>query len=461
MEHMTVKEILEATGGRLLQGSPDTPVRQLVIDSRKTEPGDLFVPFRGENTDGHRFIPMACEKGAAACLTEEEGITAPEGRALIYVENTRSALQAVGAYCRKRLTLPVIGVTGSVGKTSTREMIGTALSARYRVFQTHGNYNGQLGLPIMLSQIGPEDEAAVLEMGMSLPGEMAVIARMAAVNMAVFTNIGVSHIENLGSRDRICQEKLHITDGMPENGLLILNGDDDMLRRYGTELPFRKVWYGTGEGCDYQALDVHMEENQAAFSILCQGRTMPVRLHVPGIHNVKHCLAAVAAAGEMGIPMEEAVKALEGFHGFTRRLEMKETPEGIHLIDDTYNASPDSMKAALQVLNAMNCGGRKIAVLADMLELGENSPLFHYQTGVYGGSLHIDAFYIIGDRAREIGRGVEETSPGASVCYWSDNRKAAEALAAEAGPGDLILLKGSNGMKLNEIVAFLMKEEKK
>ncbi len=458
MKQVRIKDILEASGGRLLQGSPDTPVRQLVIDSRKTEAGDLFVPFRGEHTDGHRFIPMAYELGAAACLTEDSEAEAPAGRGLILVENTRNALQAIGGCYRERLNIPVIGITGSVGKTSTREMTGAALSAGYRVFQTHGNYNGQLGLPIMLSQIGPEDQAAVLEMGMSLPGEMAVISRIARVNIAVVTNIGVSHIENLGSRDRICQEKLHITDGMPEDGLVILNGDDDMLRRYGPALPFRKVWYGTGEDCDYRAEAIHMEGNRAAFTIRHQGEQVPVSLGVPGVHNVRNCLAAAAAACEMGVPLAEAVKALEGFHGFSRRLEMKERPDGLRLIDDTYNASPDSMRAALQVLDAMECAGRKIAVLADMLELGDHSLEFHYQTGAYAGRMKIDDYYLIGERAREIGRGILSECPGARIHYYMENQQAAAQLKAQARPKDLILLKGSNSMRLNEIAAVLMKE---
>lgn len=456
MDQMTVKEILEATGGRLLQGSMETPVKNLVIDSRKIEAGDLFIPFRGERTDGHRFLTSAFESGAAACLTETEQVQVPAGKPLVLIEDSRKALQDIGAYYRNRLSLTIVGVTGSVGKTSTREMVVRALSAGFRVCGTHGNYNGQLGVPITLAQISeyPEKQAAVLEMGMSLPGEMGMISRIARVNAAVVTNIGISHIESLGSRDRICEEKLHITDGMGPEGLLVLNGDDDMLRKYGPEQPFRKVWYGTGEACDYRAAEIRTEENRAVFQIVWKGRKLPIRLNVPGMHNVMNSLAAAAVAHELGVPMEQAVKAIEGFHGFSRRLEFMEAG-GLRFIDDSYNACPDSMKAALQVLDSVECQGKRIAVLADMWELGPDSPEFHYETGVFGGSLGIQEYLIIGERAKEIGRGVEEACPKAHVCYFTENKAAAEALQAIAGPEDLILLKGSNGMHLNEIVELL------
>lgn len=454
MDRMTIKEILEATGGRLLQGAEETPVNHLVIDSRKIEEGDLFIPFRGERTDGHRFLSAAFASGAAACLTETDQVQVPAGKPLVLIGDSRKALQDIGAYYRRRLSLIMVGVTGSVGKTSTREMVSRALAAGFRVCGTHGNYNGQLGVPMTLSQIGTENEAAVLEMGMSLPGEMGIISQIARVDAAVVTNIGISHIESLGSRDRICQEKLHITDGMKTDGLLILNGDDDMLRKYGPEQPFRKVWYGMGENCDYRAVEVHTEENRAVFHILRNGRQIPVRLGVPGIHNVMNGLAAVAAACELGVPMEQAVAAIEGFQGFPRRLELLKSG-GLNLVDDSYNACPDSMKAALQVLSSMDCRGKRIAVLADMWELGPDSPLFHYETGAFGGSLNIGEYLMIGERAREIGRGVEETCPKARVQYFMDNASAAKALKAIAEPEDLILLKGSNGMHLNEIIGIL------
>lgn len=472
MDQMTIKEILEATGGRLLQGSEKTPVKNLVIDSRKIEAEDLFIPFHGERTDGHRFLASAFEAGAAACLTETEQVQVPAGKPLILIKDSRKALQDIGSYYRKRLSLTIVGVTGSVGKTSTREMVSRALSAGFRVCGTHGNYNGQLGVPITLSQITeyPEKragdissrdafkkQAAVLEMGMSLPGEMGIISRIARVNVAVVTNIGISHIESLGTRDRICQEKLHITDGMGPDGLLVLNGDDDMLRKYGPEQPFRKVWYGMGETCDYRAADVRTEENRAVFRIVWKDRQFPIRLNVPGMHNVMNSLAAVAVAHELGVPMEQAIEAVENFRGFSRRLEFMEAG-GLKLIDDSYNACPDSMKAALQVLDSVECPGKKIAVLADMWELGPDSPKFHYETGAFGGSLGIREFLMIGERAKEIGRGVEETCPDAHVRYFIDNEAAAAALKEIAKPEDLILLKGSNGMHLNEIVEKLGKK---
>lgn len=456
MEQMTVKEILEATGGRLLRGSLQTPVKNLAIDSGKTEPGDLFIPFRGERTDGHLFLTAAFANGAAACMTEMPHVQAPEDKPLILAADSRKALQDIGAYYRKRLSLSIVGVTGSVGKTSVRELTGQALAEKLRVCATRGNYNGQLGVPITLARIGMKEQAAVLEMGVSLPGEMEIISRIARVSVAIVTNIGVSHIENLGSRDGICQEKLHITDGMEEDGLLILNGDDDMLRKYGSGQPFRKIWYGTDISCDYRAENIHAGEKCPAYTLVWNQERIPVRLNMPGVHNVKNSLAAIAAAHELGIPLEDAAAAAERFCGFSRRLEIQEI-NGIWLIDDSYNACPDSMKAALQVLDSMDCAGKKIAVLADMWELGPDSPLFHYQTGNFGGTLDIDEYLFIGRRAREIGRGVEETGSRAAVRYFMDNALAAAALEKLLRPGDMVLLKGSNGMHLNEIAEKLRK----
>ena len=247
MENIIVKDIIEATGGKLLCGSLDTVLRNICIDSRALQGDDLFVPFVGEKVDAHRFIPQVFENGAAASLTCEADVALRDDKALILIEEPLKALQAIGRWYRKnRLShLKIVGITGSVGKTSTREMVATALSAGMDVFSTKGNFNGQIGVPFTLSQMSSKDKAAVLEMGMSLFGEMERISNIACVDMAVVTNIGISHIENLGSQENIRSEKMHIIDGMPEGGKLILNGDDPLLADYKVEKNLETIYYGT------------------------------------------------------------------------------------------------------------------------------------------------------------------------------------------------------------------------
>jgi UDP-N-acetylmuramoyl-tripeptide--D-alanyl-D-alanine ligase len=452
MEKITVKDIVEATNGKLLCGSEDAILNHICIDSRKIEENDLFVPFVGEKVDAHRFIPQVFEQGAAASLTCREDVERSE-KALILVEEPLKALQAIGRWYRKnRLKhLKIVGITGSVGKTSTREMVAAALSAGTKVFSTKGNFNGQIGVPLTLSQMSSADDTAVLEMGMSLFGEMEIISKIACVDMAVVTNIGISHIEYLGSQENIRSEKMHITDGMPEGGKLILNGDDPLLANYQTDKKLEIIYYGTGDFCKYRAMNIRTEDNRAVFEAFCDGVIVTVALKVPGEHNVLNAMAALAVACEMGIDAKEAKKPLEAFAGFAHRLQILEEGK-VTIIDDAYNASPDSMKAALQVLDSMKCTGRKYAVLADMLELGENAPRYHFEVGTYAVDKRIDEYLMVGELASWIGRAIDQYTEDVPVHYYQSNSEVSDYLKQVLKPGDMVLFKGSNGMKLGEII---------
>ena len=368
MDHITVRHIVEAVSGTLLCGDADTELKHISIDSRSMRGADLFVPLIGEKSDAHRFLVQAMDNGAAAALTSEHE-AAPEGfhGALIQVKDTKLALQTIGRCLRARLSIPLVGITGSVGKTTTREMVAAALSAKYKTFKTPANHNSQIGVPLTISEISENDEIGVLELGMSEPGEMAVIAEIAAVDSAVMTNIGVTHIENLGSRENILKEKLHIQDGMKAGGILFVNGDNDMLSTVHAKAGCHTVRYGLGADNDYRAEDLSYLDGFPSFTMVHGEVRVPVKLTVMGEHNVMNALAALAVADAYDVPLADAAEKLLEFGGFKNRQQIYHK-NGYTIVDDTYNASPDSMKAAIGVLSSLPAG-RRIAVLADMKEL--------------------------------------------------------------------------------------------
>ena len=461
MEQITGKEILEATGGRLLAGDGREPLFHLSIDSRSMRGGDLFIPLIGEKTDGHRYLLQAMENGARAALTCRHE-TAPEGFAgtLIRVKDTKRALQEIGVFLRRRLSIPLVGVTGSVGKTTTREMVAAALSAGFRTFRTPANHNSQIGVPLTLSEIAKTDEIGVLELGMSEPGEMEIIARMAAVDTAIITNIGVTHIENLGSRENILREKLHIQDGMKDGGVLFLNGDNDLLREVTAREGLATVRYGCSDGCAYRAEAAESTAGGCTFTLVCEKGRFPVRLSVPGSHNVSNALAALAAADHYGVPLPAAIEALGRFTGVKNRQQIV-SRNGLTIIDDTYNASPDSVKAGLSVLASLPAT-RRIAVLADMKELGEHAEELHREVGRFLASQPVDLLVTFGSLARGIEEGAKEAaSPALSVVSFSEaDRASMEAfLREELRAGDAVLFKGSNSMRLGTAAALFTGEE--
>lgn len=449
MVDITVKEILLATGGRLLCGSEHTVLEHISIDSRNNEENSLFVPLIGERVDAHRFIKQALDQGAAATLTSEHDSMDSE-KPWIRVEDTKKALQAIGSFYRERLTLPLVGITGSVGKTTTREMVACALSAHFKVYKTPGNHNSQVGVPITISEILPQDEIGVIELGMSEPKELTVIAKIARIQMAVITNIGVTHIEQLGSRENIYKEKLTIQDGLTEGGILFLNGDDDLLRDTKAKAGCRTVYYGTHSNSDYRAENIHLEEGFPVFTAVCKDQRVPVRLSVMGSHNVLNALVSLAVAAECGIGLEEAADCLSRFAGFKNRQQIYEAG-GMTIIDDTYNASPVSMKAGLEVLNSITKIRRKIAVLADMKELGPDAPLYHYEIGEYIVRHPVQEVVTLGALAGEIARAVKEKSPDILVKEFMNPEELVAYLKEELKEGDGVLFKGSNSMKLTQV----------
>ena len=436
MENIRIRDIVEAVNGRLLCGDMETSLRHISIDSRTMKGDDLFVPLIGEKADAHRFLSQAFENGAAASLTSEHD-TCPEGitGALIRVEDTKKALQDIGRYIRSRLSLPLVGITGSVGKTTTREMIAAALSAGYRTFKTPANHNSQVGVPITISDISEADEIGVLELGMSEPGEMEVIA----------------DIENLGSRENILKEKLRIQDGMKRGGTLFLNGDNELLRDVRAKDGCETSFYGLGANCSYRAVNITYNGGRPAFDMVHGAAVVPVVLEVMGEHNILNALAALAVADHYHVPLADAAEALKTFDGFKNRQQIYEKGN-ITIIDDTYNASPDSMKAGIRVLASLTDRKRRIAVLADMKELGEDAPLFHYEIGAFLGEQPVEEVITYGALAKEIARGVEGKVK-TTVFEEEQKEEMTEYLEKLLREGDAVLFKGSNSMKLGETAA--------
>lgn len=461
MENITVNEILIATGGELISGNNNTSICNISIDSRVMKGEDIFVPLIGERVDGHDFIDKAITNGAVAVFTSRD-ITPFGDIAWIKVEDTLKALQQLGVYYKSLHKMPVVAVTGSVGKTTTREMVATALSAGFNVFKTSKNFNSNIGLPVTLSEIKSDDEIAVLELGISDFGEMDELTDMARPNVAVVTNIGVAHIAQFKTRENICLEKLAVAKGLNPKGLLILNGDDDMLLAHGRDAFENVLYYGIGNHNDVYAENISYTENKTAFDAVIKGEKIKVELPVIGQHMVMNALAALSAASFFGVDLEKAAEKLSEFGGFKNRQQIYEVDD-IKIIDDTYNASPDSMKAAITVLENIKTGGKRVAVLADMLELGDNSPIYHKEVGEFAAKHNVDRLITVGSMGRKIADGFNTicTRDGieAEIASFSENKDAYEYINKTVNNGDTLLFKGSNGMHLGEIIGW-MKEGK-
>ncbi|MBQ8982767.1 MAG: UDP-N-acetylmuramoyl-tripeptide--D-alanyl-D-alanine ligase [Lachnospiraceae bacterium] len=451
MKGITVRDIVEATNGRLLCGDDSTVVEDICIDSREIKAGDLFVPIIGQKVDAHTYIESVLEIGAASLTSEHDSLDMR--KPCIRVENTEEALKMIGRYVRARIDLPIVAVTGSVGKTTTRNMIATALRSQYRVCETIKNYNSQIGVPIMICKIQPEDDMAVLECGMSEPGQIHTLSELVKPRYAVVSVIGVAHIENLKTQENIRDEKLSIIDALDPNGVLFLNGDDAMLAGQKGKLPVKTIYYGTEDWCDYYAADIQYDHGRSYFTCVHGEKRIPVELSVLGRHNILNCIGALAVADTQGIPMEKAAEVFAHYSGI--RQKIIELENRFRVIDDTYNASPDSMRASLDVLCHVETTGRRVAVLGDMFELGENSEQYHYQVGEYLSSLPVDELIVVGDHARMIRKAVEDSGKKMKLCSFMENEEVAMYLIATLQPDDIVLLKGSNGMKMWEILEVL------
>lgn len=442
MKTLTIQEIAAAVGGvTTAQGF----VTDVCVDNRAVSAGCLFVCIKGDRFDGHDFASSALEQGASAVLCARD-LSLP---AQILVQDTRAALLDLAKYYRSLFDIPVVGVTGSVGKTTVKEMTAAVLAAKYTTLKTEGNLNNEIGLPRTLLRLTEQTEAAVIEMGMSNLGEISRLTKAAQPTMGIIGNIGVSHIENLGSQENILKAKLEILDGMPQDAPLILNGDDRFL--YGAKVTGRPVYYYGIDNpyCRFKAYNIESAPSGTRFTVDYGLGEQQVELPAMGRHNIYNALAGFTAGFLTGVSPEAAAKALGGYVPAGMRQRLK-TVGSIRFIEDCYNASPDSVRAAFQTLHDMKAG-RRIAVLGDMLELGAVSDEAHIASGVLASEKGTDILFLYGEQSKKTAFSAREHGVE-TVEHFDDKAALAQKLLSVLRPDDVVLVKGSRGMKLEEIL---------
>ncbi len=446
-----IKDILSAVGGRLLSGSADTSICAVCTDTRKITDGALFVPLVGERFDANDFIHDALAGGCVASLTSREDITAE--KPLIYVPDTRKALGQLAAFYRKRFQIPVVAITGSVGKTTVKELTAAVLSQTRNVLKTDGNFNNEIGLPLTLFRLEESHEAAITEMGMSGFGEIDALAGIATPDIGVVTNIGMSHIENLGSQEHIYQAKAELFPHVAPDGVIILNGDDPILMAHRAEIPGKTVTAGLSSECDFTAEDIVSGPESLSFTIVHKEECTPVTLFVPGEHNVVNALLACAVGKHLGVSFTDIATAFAAYVATDKRMQFLNL-DGFTVINDCYNAAPASMKAALHVLS--NQSGRKIAVLGDIKELGDYAEGAHEEVGAYVASENIDFLLTLGEYGKIIARGAEKNGlPKNRIASFDDVLPLTQKLEELLEKGDTVLVKASRAMKLERVTEFL------
>lgn len=452
MNNVYINDIVKITRGQLLCGNPEEEITDLCINSQEIKEGDLFIPLIGEKVDAHRFIEDSLKIGSATLTSETLGFTT--NKAVIQVEDTLVALQDIGKWLRSRVDVDVVAITGSVGKTTTREMITATLATKLNVFHTLGNYNSVIGVPITMSRLSPGYDVAVLESGTSEIGEIKTIVDIIKPKVAVVTCIGVCHIEQFKTQEAIREEKLDIARKLPADGTLFLNGDDEMLRGVNEDFGCKVVYYGENTDCDVRVENIRSDDGKTFFDYVDNQERIPVELSVMGRHNIQNALVSIAVAKCYGVNGKTAAEGLKSFSGLRQKFYKLDK---YTILDDSYNASPDSMKASLNVLCEYKSLGRKIALLGDMLELGENGVKYHYQVGEYIANSKLDELIVIGDLAQNIALAVEDNNRNIKVTRMSDCSSAAQYLENTMKKDDIVLLKASNSMNFKSIVQSINK----
>ena len=465
MKGMTLEAVAKACDG-IYHGSDGDKIKEvsaITTDSRQIQPQGMFIAIKGARSDGHAYIDSCYDKGALCCISEQE--LPGEKRPYIQVESSLQALKDIAQLYRANLDIKVVGITGSVGKTSTKETIAAVLSQKYKVLKTQGNFNNEIGLPLTIFRLTEEDEIAVLEMGISDFGEMTRLTKIAQPDICVITNIGLCHLENLKSRDGILKAKTEIFKSMNPDGTVILNGDDDKLITIDSVHNKKPLFFGVGYKNGVYADNY---ENLGLFGSKCRINNVKtsdgissfnVNIPVAGSHMVYNALAATVVGSVMGLTSDEIVKGIENLETIKGRNHIIKSDNGLIIIDDCYNANPVSMKASIDVIDTAN--GRKVCILGDMFELGANEKQLHFDVGEYLGTKTIDVLIAVGDLSYNIAACAKDyidTHYNAYPCniyYYKTKQEMLKDIGQIITKGDNILVKASHGMQFTEVVEAL------
>ncbi|MBU9720961.1 MULTISPECIES: UDP-N-acetylmuramoyl-tripeptide--D-alanyl-D-alanine ligase [Bacillaceae] len=433
----------------------DAEVVGVSTDTRTIKPGNLYIPIVGENFNGHDFVESAISSGATGALWGKNQPNPPDNVPLILVEDTLLALQELSKKYLASIPAKVVGITGSNGKTTTKDMVTSVLGTAFKVQKTEGNYNNHIGLPLTILSLEEDTEVAVLEMGMSGRGEIELLSNIAKPDAAIITNIGESHLQDLGSREGISEAKFEITTGLKEGGAFVIHGNEPLLTEKVVDSPFNVITFGSSDTNDYYPKEIVQKSDGTYFKIN-EANGTEFFIPVLGKHNINNALSAIAVAQQFTVSVENIKKGLESIKITGMRTELLQGKNGVAVINDAYNASPTSMRAAIELLQDLKDYGKKIVVLGDMLELGENEDIFHFEVGKGIDPEKISYVFTYGELGLKIAEGAREIFSEEHVLAYTDKQELIDKLKSVVAEGDIVLVKGSRGMKLEEVVNALM-----
>lgn len=454
MASFTIEEIERACGAKLLQRGREPSMDGVSTDTRTIETGNLFLALKGENFDGHAFLKKACEEGASGVILSDASFAAevPSDVSAFLVKDTKKALEDLAHFHRMRFHVPVIGITGSNGKTTTKDMTTALLSSRFHVCATQKNFNNEIGLSMTLLSMTKETEVCVVEMGMRGFGQIAELCAIASPTIGIVTNVGTSHIGILGSQENIAKAKAELIEALPKDGTAILNGDDPFVKAMGDSFEGRVISYGLAGRYTVRGTDARYEASQTQFICTSFDEAFRVKLHLLGVHNVYDALAAIAAARVLGVDSRKIQRAFADFQPIGQRQTLL-TIAGISVMDDSYNANPLSMEMAFGSLMQIPASHHYL-VLGDMGELGEMEEALHHETGKKAAAMGFDGLITVGPLSRHLASAAKEGGM-TSVFSCDTCEEAAEKLAALAKAGDAVLVKGSHYMHMEKVPMLL------
>lgn len=452
MERLGIDEIIHACRAVPFNCEHVEYIDGIATDSRKLQQGDMFVALKGENFDGHEFAASAVNSGAALILSQ---CKLEDGLPYLLVEDTVKALHNLAKYYKSKFKIPYVGVTGSSGKTTTKDIIAAVLSAKYRVLKTEGNFNNEIGLPLTLFRLESSHHICVLEMGMSSLGEIEVLADIARPQIGVITNVGTAHIENLKTRENILKAKMEMFTYFTSDNVAVINGDNDLLKEV-SNMPYPIIKYGIEDHDNIKAENIREDDTGIDFEAVYKGKRERYRVPMPGIHNVYNALSAICIGKLYGMNYEEINRGLASFKPSKNRMEIFRGVNDIKVINDVYNANPDSMMAAINVLCSSETQGRKVCILGDMFELGDFAKEGHRKVGQFAAQKGVDVLIAVGAEAGEVINGASmQGQRSMQMIAYENNQQVIDEIKTLLRPKDVVLLKGSRGMHMENIVDIL------